>query len=76
MYLKLFHILSLLIGKLTVKYIKTADGFTGCYRGLVPRLCAYTVSSVVTEKIEEFFKLENSEQQTEIEEEDEDEEER
>lgn len=32
-----------------VRYIKTVDGFTGCYRGLVPRLCAYSISAVAIE---------------------------
>ncbi|KAK0096258.1 hypothetical protein PV326_005972 [Microctonus aethiopoides] len=38
-----------------VRYIKSVDGFTGCYRGLVPKLCAYTVSTVTNEKISESF---------------------
>ena len=29
-----------------VRYIKSVDGFSGCYRGLIPKLCAYTVSNV------------------------------
>ncbi|XP_066586773.1 mitochondrial carrier homolog 2-like [Prorops nasuta] len=33
-----------------VKYIKSVDGFTGCYRGLVPKLCAYTVSAIAFDK--------------------------
>lgn len=36
-----------------VKYIKNVDGFTGCYRGLVPKLCAYTLSAVAFEKTSE-----------------------
>lgn len=38
-----------------VKYIKSVDGFTGCYRGLVPKLCSYTVSAVVCEKTAEYI---------------------
>ncbi|XP_015171611.1 PREDICTED: mitochondrial carrier homolog 2-like [Polistes dominula] len=36
-----------------VKYIKSVDGFAGCYRGLVPKLCAYTLSAVAFEKTSE-----------------------
>lgn len=37
----------------TVKYIKTVDGFTGCYRGLVPKLCANAVSAFAFQKTNE-----------------------
>ncbi|KOC63222.1 Mitochondrial carrier like protein 2 [Habropoda laboriosa] len=33
-----------------VRYIKNVDGYTGCYRGLIPKLCASTVSAAVFEK--------------------------
>ncbi|XP_034947267.1 mitochondrial carrier homolog 2-like [Chelonus insularis] len=36
-----------------VKHIKTVDGFTGCYRGFVPKLCSYTLSAVAMEKVSE-----------------------
>ncbi|XP_063986871.1 mitochondrial carrier homolog 2-like [Diachasmimorpha longicaudata] len=36
-----------------VKYIKSVDGFSGCYRGLVPKLCADAVSTVAVEKFME-----------------------
>ncbi|XP_035732410.1 mitochondrial carrier homolog 2-like [Vespa mandarinia] len=36
-----------------VRYIKNVDGFSGCYRGLVPKLCAYTISAVAFEKTSE-----------------------
>ncbi|XP_015122209.1 mitochondrial carrier homolog 2 [Diachasma alloeum] len=36
-----------------VRYIKNVDGFSGCYRGFVPKLCAYTVSAVAIEKVSE-----------------------
>ncbi|KAK2575052.1 hypothetical protein KPH14_008792 [Odynerus spinipes] len=36
-----------------VRYIKNVDGFTGCYRGLVPKLCAYTISAIAFEKTSE-----------------------
>lgn len=38
-----------------VRYIKSVDGFTGCYRGLVPKLCAYSVSAVVADKVSDSF---------------------
>jgi len=34
-----------------VKYIKSVDGFFGCYRGLLPRLCQSIVSQTVYKKI-------------------------
>ncbi|XP_076760855.1 mitochondrial carrier homolog 2 [Xylocopa sonorina] len=40
-----------------VKYIKNVDGFTGCYRGLIPRLCANTVSAVVFQKTSKSIKF-------------------
>ncbi|XP_012257319.2 mitochondrial carrier homolog 2-like isoform X2 [Athalia rosae] len=36
-----------------VKYIKTVDGFTGLYRGLVPKLCANAISTVAFQKTAE-----------------------
>lgn len=44
---------------LAVRYIKSVDGFSGCYRGLVPKLCAYTVSAIAFEKTSESIKFEN-----------------
>ncbi|XP_057333959.1 mitochondrial carrier homolog 2-like [Microplitis mediator] len=38
-----------------VRYIKAVDGFTGCYRGLVPKLCAYTVNGVIMEKVNDSY---------------------
>lgn len=40
-----------------VRYIKNVDGFTGCYRGLVPKLCAYTVSAIAFEKTSKCIKF-------------------
>lgn len=58
-----------------IKYIKSVDGFTGCYRGLVPKLCAYTVSAIVSEKTAESIKLRQGEShQVEPEDDDDDEE--
>ncbi|XP_067002548.1 mitochondrial carrier homolog 2 [Anabrus simplex] len=34
-----------------VSYIKSVDGFTGCYRGLTPKLCANAVSGIVFNKV-------------------------
>lgn len=33
------------------------DGFTGCYRGLVPKLCSYTVSTIASQKTAEYLQL-------------------
>lgn len=49
----------------TVRYIKNVDGFTGCYRGLIPKLCAYTVSAVAFEKASKCIKF-NDEPSKEI----------
>ncbi|CAK9797728.1 Mitochondrial carrier homolog 2 [Anthophora quadrimaculata] len=40
-----------------VRYIKNVDGYTGCYRGLIPKLCASTVSAVVFEKVSKSIKF-------------------
>lgn len=50
-----------------VKYIKSVDGFTGCYRGLVPKVCAYTVGTIACDKTLEY--LTNPEEQNENEDE-------
>ncbi|XP_012273834.1 mitochondrial carrier homolog 2 [Orussus abietinus] len=42
-----------------VKYIKSVDGFTGCYRGFAPKLCSYTLSAVAVEKTRECFTFTN-----------------
>jgi len=34
-----------------VKYIKSVDGFFGCYRGIFPRICQSIVSQTVYKKI-------------------------
>lgn len=34
-----------------VKHIKSVDGFTGCYRGVVPKVCGNLVSAVVSQKM-------------------------
>ena len=47
----------ILIDYFAVRYIKNVDGFTGCYRGLVPKLCAYTVSAVAFEKTSKCIKF-------------------
>lgn len=48
----------------TVKYIKSVDGLTGCYRGLVPKLCSYTVSTIVCEKTAESIQFEPGTRET------------
>ncbi|XP_028048470.1 mitochondrial carrier homolog 2 isoform X2 [Monomorium pharaonis] len=38
-----------------IKHIKSVDGFTGCYRGLVPKMCSYTISTIVYDKALEYL---------------------
>lgn len=38
-----------------VKHIKKVDGFSGCYRGLTPKLVGSVVSVLVTKRITEKF---------------------
>lgn len=33
-----------------MRYIKNVDGFGGCYRGLVPKICAQTVYGIAFDK--------------------------
>ncbi|XP_046389493.1 mitochondrial carrier homolog 2-like [Ischnura elegans] len=40
-----------------VSYIKGIDGFTGCYRGLTPKLCACLVSSLTYQRIRESWEF-------------------
>lgn len=47
-----------------IKYIKSVDGLTGCYRGLVPKLCSYTVSTIVCEKTAESIQFEPGTRET------------
>nr|XP_012223507.1 PREDICTED: mitochondrial carrier homolog 2-like [Linepithema humile]XP_012223508.1 PREDICTED: mitochondrial carrier homolog 2-like [Linepithema humile]XP_012223509.1 PREDICTED: mitochondrial carrier homolog 2-like [Linepithema humile]XP_012223512.1 PREDICTED: mitochondrial carrier homolog 2-like [Linepithema humile]XP_012223513.1 PREDICTED: mitochondrial carrier homolog 2-like [Linepithema humile]XP_012223514.1 PREDICTED: mitochondrial carrier homolog 2-like [Linepithema humile] len=53
-----------------IKHIKSVDGFTGCYRGLMPKLCSYTVSTIACERTLEYLQT-NSEQNEEEDDEDE-----
>lgn len=48
----------------TVRHIKSVDGFTGCYRGMVPKMCSYTVCTLIYDKTLEHFQT-NSEQNEE-----------
>lgn len=41
----------------SVRHIKKVDGLTGCYRGLVPKLCSYTVSTIACQKTAEYLQL-------------------
>ncbi|KAF2893379.1 hypothetical protein ILUMI_12773 [Ignelater luminosus] len=55
-----------------VKHIKSVDGFTGCYRGLVPKVCGNLASAVASQKMiehMEFDKEETIEELDELEEE-------
>ncbi|KAG7211280.1 hypothetical protein KM043_010585 [Ampulex compressa] len=42
-----------------VKYIKSVDGLSGCYRGFVPRLCAYTLSTIAFKEISKHIRIED-----------------
>ncbi|XP_046735414.1 mitochondrial carrier homolog 2-like [Diprion similis] len=42
-----------------VKYIKTVDGYAGCYRGLVPKLCANAISAFAFQKTAESITFAN-----------------
>ncbi|KRT85735.1 mitochondrial carrier protein [Oryctes borbonicus] len=41
-----------------VKYIKSVDGLTGCYRGLFPKVCGNLVCAITTEKVLEKLQYE------------------
>jgi len=43
----------------SVAYIKSVDGFVGCYRGLGPKLCASAVSGITYQKVYEGIKFED-----------------
>lgn len=47
---------------LAVKHIKSIDGFTGCYRGLLPKVCSYTVSTIAYDKTLEYLQPNSVEQ--------------
>lgn len=38
-----------------VKFIKKEDGFIGCYRGLVPKLCGNIASAIACQKVLQRF---------------------
>ena len=40
-------------------YIKSVDGFTGCFRGLGPKLLASLASGVAYQKVHESIKFED-----------------
>lgn len=48
-----------------VKHIKTVDGFSGCYRGLGPKICGNLVSAVATQKIAEWLESRDKEEDEE-----------
>lgn len=49
-----------------IKHIKKVDGFTGLYRGLVPKLCGNLVCAVATDKILKWYDGETVEEEEEI----------
>ncbi|XP_072744635.1 mitochondrial carrier homolog 2 [Anoplolepis gracilipes] len=40
-----------------IGHIKSTDGFMGCYRGLMPKVCSYTVSTIAYDKTLEYLQL-------------------
>lgn len=38
-----------------MKHIKTVDGFSGCYRGLVPKIVGNTVGALASQKVLDSF---------------------
>lgn len=51
-----------------VKYIKSVDGFVGCYRGIVPKLCGNVASVIACHKVLETLELGHDENEGENEE--------
>lgn len=51
-----------------VAYIKSVDGFVGCYRGLGPKLCASTVSGITYQKVYEGVRFEDNKVTTNVDE--------
>lgn len=54
-----------------IKHIKSTDGVTGCYRGLVPKVCSYTVSTIACDKTLEYLQSNSVEQNEDEDDEDE-----
>lgn len=48
-----------------IKYIKQEDGFIGCYRGLVPKLCGNIASAIASQKVLERFDGRGNDEQNE-----------
>ncbi|KMQ96906.1 mitochondrial carrier 2-like protein [Lasius niger] len=40
-----------------IRHIKSIDGLTGCYRGLLPKVCSYTVSTIACDKTLEYLQF-------------------
>lgn len=49
----------------TVKHIKAVDGITGCYRGLVPKLCGNVASVIACQAVLDRLQLETVEEASE-----------
>jgi carrier protein len=47
----LFNFILVVVFHIIVKYIKSVDGFMGCYRGLGPRICQSLVASAVFKRV-------------------------
>lgn len=48
-----------------VRYIKSEDGLTGCYRGLVPKLCGNIISAIACHQVLQQIEKEESEGEVE-----------
>lgn len=49
-----------------IRHIKSIDGLTGCYRGLVPKVCSYTISTIACDKTLAYLQLNSNEQNEDI----------
>lgn len=49
----------------SVRHIKTVDGFTGCYRGLESKACGSILSAIATQKITDYLEINKVEEDEE-----------
>ncbi|KAF5306049.1 hypothetical protein FQR65_LT18614 [Abscondita terminalis] len=49
-----------------VKYIKSVDGFSGCYRGLFPKVCGNLASAIATQKVIEHIERDKEENEEDL----------
>uniref|UniRef100_A0A6P7H1S6 Mitochondrial carrier homolog 2-like isoform X1 n=1 Tax=Diabrotica virgifera virgifera TaxID=50390 RepID=A0A6P7H1S6_DIAVI len=46
-----------------VKYIKSVDGFVGCYNGLAPKVCGNIMSAIATQKLLDYLEPPSEEEE-------------